>query len=325
MTSGGAAAGRAVLVVSVVAVALAATPGVLAAGGYALDSPSAVDVPTREVSFGGEPYTVEDIARVSPGEDLVLRSTAPADARLRIDLFNSHRMGVLTSDSALIGNDSETLETEGLAPGSYLAVLYEGRGDPRAVLPVVVEGYTAVVDAPETAEAGAEVTVEATLSGDSRAPDPGRVDLVVAERASEEIVRQRTMEGGPDRYTGTVRLDDPGAYELYVFVRGQDSIRDRRVLLGFSDARTLSVTGSASGDGAATQGTDTPAPDTPAPDTTAPATSTTGTAAASDGVITRNATVGAGTPAGNRSTRILSMMFTLFLAAGLGVLLWTRR
>lgn len=310
--------GRAALVVCVVAVALAAVPGALGAGEYGLDSPSAVDVPDRTMAIGYEGFAVDSIARVSNGESLVIRATAPPDTPYRVELVSSLRMGVAISDREMRGTDTASFETEHLEPGSYLAALFEG-DEIRAVLPVVVEGYAVSVDGPGTVEAGTEATVTATLSKDPASPELDRVELLVVDGASGETVVQQEMTSDGSGYSATIRPSEPGEYDVYVNVRGQKAVRDERVLLGFSDRRTLSVTAPSSPTDGETETASTDANDGEAtPSETAPATT------APEGVITRTATVDS-SAGESPPTAVLSTALTLFLAAGLGLLLRTRR
>ena len=312
---------RAAIVVCIVAVTLAAVPGALGAGGYGLDSPSTVDVPDGVVSGEGELFTVREIARVPHGEPFRLRTAAPAGAAYGVELRDMNGGVVEVSNRTLRGNDSISFATGDIRPGSYVAVLSD-HGGPQAVLPVVIEGYAVSVDAPETAEAGADLTVSATLVADPAAPDVGEVELAIVDRASGEVAVQRAATADRGGYSATVRLDDPGEYDVFVNVRGARSTKGHKEVLGFSDARTLSVTAPSSppGDGAAATDADDAGAATPS-GTATPSASTT----VPEGVITRNATVGPSTPGEDPSTAVLSMAFTLFLAAGLGLLLWTRR
>lgn len=313
---------RALVVVCVVALLLPTVPGVLAAGSYGLDSPSAVDVPDRTMSIGYEEFEVGGIARVSQGEDFVVRAAVPSDTPYRIELYSSLRMGVAISDRTLRGDDSVSFETGYLTPGSYVAALFEGT-EIRAVLPVVVEGYTVSVDAPDTVEAGTDATITATLTKAPDSPDRSRVELVVVDRASGEIVTQRTMTADASGHSATVSPDEPGEYDVYVNVRGQKSVRDRRVLLGFSDPRTLSVTAPSSpiGQDQDAEGGSGTADE----ESAATATGTTGSSATvPEGVITRNPTDGPSTPLESSPATLLSVVFTLLLAAGLGLVLRSR-
>lgn len=310
---------RALVAVCVVALLLPTVPGVLAAGPYGLDSPSAVDVPDRTMSVGYEGFDVGGIARVERGEDLLVRATAPPDTRYRIELYSSHRMGLAMSDRTLRGNGSASFETGYLTPGSYVAALFEGT-ELRAVLPVVVEGYTVAVDAPDTVEAGTDATVTATLTKDPASPDRSRVELVVVDRASGEIAIQRAMTADTAGHSTTVSPDEPGEYDVYVNVRGQKSVRDQRVLLGFSDPRPLSVTAPSSPiDAGAGSG-----PTTTAEGGTATAGTTGSSTTDPEGVITRNPTDGPSTPVEGSPATLLSVVFTLLLAAGFGLILRSR-
>lgn len=306
----------AVLAVCVVAVVLAATSGATAAGAYGIDSPSAVDVPDQTVMGAGEFLTVREIARVERGEPFVVDTTAPADATYEVELRGMYGQVVAVSDRALRGEDSATFETASLPPGSYVAVLVD-QGTPRRVLPVVVEGYGVTAAVTDTAEAGAEVTVSADLTPVGDPPDRERVEVVVVDRSSGEMVMQKAMT--PDRggHSATIELADPGEYGLCVNVRGERAVRGYNEILGFSDAHGLTVTEPV--EAAAVEPTDTPgtatatAPATTSPPTTVP-----------EGVITRNPTDDGSTPGESQPSSLLSVVFALLLALGLGLLYWAR-
>lgn len=307
---------RALVVVCVVALLLPTVPGVLAAGPYGLDSPNAVDVPNQVVRGAGEFLTVREIARVPRGEPFVVEATAPAGAAYGVELRNMHGMTVDVSNRTLRGNDSTAFETGYLRPGSYVAVLYD-RGEARAALPVVIEGYGVATEVPDSAEAGTDVTVVANLTAASGAPTLERVEVVVVDRSTKEAVVQRTMTADGDGYAATIRLDEPGEYGLGVNVRGERSVEGYDEILGFGDAHTLSVTApeSSTTGSAATGATEA---------TTTRTTSATASTTVPEGVITRNPTDGPSTPVEDSPATLLSVVFTLLLAAGLGLILWSR-
>jgi hypothetical protein len=305
------------LVVLVVAVALAGTPGVLGARAYGLDSPSAVDVPDQTVHGAGEFLTVREIARVQRGEPFEVQATAPDGAVYEVELVDMYGTVVDVSERTLRGDDSTAFETDGLPAGSYVAVLTH-QGTAKAVLPVVIAGYEVSAAVTDTAEAGTEVTVSADVTAVPDAPDGERVEVIVVDRSTSEMVVQETMTADREGYSATIQLEKPGEYGLCVNVRGERSVRGFDELLGFGDAHTLSVTAPASPTAesapaaAAATGTATPAGSATA-STTVP-----------EGVITRNATAGPPTTVTDSPTTALSVVFALLLAAGLGLLYWVR-
>lgn len=305
------------LVALVVAVALAGTPGALGARSYGLDSPSAVDVPDQTVRGAGEFLTVREIARVQRGDTFEVRATAPDGAAYEVELVDMHGTVVDVSERTLRGDDSTTFETDGIPAGSYVAVLTH-QGTAKAVLPVVIAGYGVSAAVTDTVEAGTEVTVSADVTAAPNAPDRERVEVIVVDRSTKEMVLQETMTADRDGYAATIQLEEPGEYGLCVNVRGERSVRGFDELLGFSDAHTLSVT----------------APASPTAESAPAAAAATGTATAAgtatasttvpEGVITRNATAGPSTTVTDSPTTALSVVFALLLAAGLGLLYWVR-
>jgi hypothetical protein len=308
-----------VLVVVVLIALLCAVPVAVAAVPYGLESPSEVAVSDRVILIGYENFGFDGVARVERGEELVVRTTAPGSAVYGVDLYDSDRSPVALSDR-LRGNDSASLETDSLTPGSYVAALLDEQ-EVKAVLPVIVEGYAVSAEVPETVGTGTDLTVTTTLERDPASPEASRVELVVTERRSGYILTRRDMEHDGTAYAATVRLAEPGEYHLYVNVRGQKSVRGREVVLGFSDPQAVSVTGTPSAvglevpdDAEAGTGTATPSPGTARPTATA----------APENVITVNATAGTAAADGGRSLgTTLSMLLALFL--GVGLLYWFRR
>jgi hypothetical protein len=305
------------LVVLVVVVALAGIPGALGARAYGLDSPNAVDVPDQTVRGAGEFLTVREIARVQRGDTFEVQATAPDDAAYEVELVNMYGTVVDVSERTLRGDESTTFETDGIPAGSYVAVLRH-QGTPKAVLPVVVAGYEVSTAVTDTAEAGTEVTVSADVTAAQNAPNRERVEVIVVDRSTKEMVVRKTMTADREGYSATIQLEEPGEYGLCVNVRGERSVRGFDELLGFGDAHTLSVTAPASPTAesapaaAATTGTATPAGAATA-STTVP-----------EGVITRNATASPPTTGADSPTTALSVVFALLLAAGLGLLYWIR-
>ena len=308
---------HAVLVFCVATVALATIPGALASGPYGLDSPSAVDVPGQTVMGAGEFLTVREVARVTEGDPFVVRATAPADAEYGVELRNVHGMVVDISNRTLRGNDSTAFPTNHLRPGSYVAVLYD-RGEVRAVLPVVVEGYGVSAAAPDAVEAGTNVTVSANLTATASAPETERVEVLVVDRSNGDAVVRRNMTADGEGYATSVRLEEPGEYRLGVNVRGETTVREFDELLGFSDAQTLSVTAPESPtaesatDAAAGTGSEATTPSgtgTPTASPTAP-----------EEVITRNPTDGSPTSSDGPPTSVASVLFGLLLAVGIALI-----
>ena len=186
---------RALVVTGVVVLVVCASSLAVAAVPFGLDSPSEVGVSDQVIQIGYEHYSFDGIARVERGEELDIRTTAPASASYWVDLYDSDRRPVAFSDGSLQGNDSTSFATDYLTPGSYIAVLVH-EDEIRAVLPVVVEGYAvSVEDVPGTVEAGSELTVTATLSKDPKSPEKTAVELAVLDSESDRIVTRRAMTG----------------------------------------------------------------------------------------------------------------------------------
>lgn len=227
-------------VYAAVLLVLGVLPPTVGAAAYGISSPSAVDTPDRTVSVGGEPLEVTEVARVSQGDRVVLVTDAPSSATYDVELRDSDRR--LLADREGSGDDTIQFSTGSRSPGTYFAALYDD-GSYRAVLPVVVKGYTVDENVPDEAAAGSEIEVSASLTEEANAPSPDTVEVVVAEEGSEAIVaRQPLSRDGSTTYSGTVSVDDTGDYNVYVFVRGDEEIDGEKILLGLSDPVSLEVT-----------------------------------------------------------------------------------
>jgi GH43 family beta-xylosidase len=212
--------------------------------GYTISASPSVDTPTREVTFDNQEFTVSATARVDPGETVAVTVSSPSGHFYSIPLYDSDQRIVDKRDGT---NDStvsfETAFEDGgtYAPGTY-AITVSHDGIFQVVHPLVVAGYRVAVTAPANGEAGADVTVEASLSTIDGSKAISDVTLVIG---NDDRDRRVTMtETGSDAYSTTVELDQlgPGEYTLYVVVQGEEEALGKQEVLGLSDAQSFSIT-----------------------------------------------------------------------------------
>ncbi|WP_380677873.1 hypothetical protein [Salinigranum sp. GCM10025319] len=275
-----------------IAVVLVGSGSVAAADSeYSLTSPSTVDTPDRTVTIEEKSFAVTEIARVSPGDELVVDASAPPDTTYNVYLYDADRRIVATSDGGLSGDASTRFGTDSLTPGSYVATIYRD-GEFEALLPVVVSGYgvAVVVELAPADGSSARASVTATLTPEPNAPAPSRVELVVARSDAGRVVDRTTMSGSGSEYRASTRLDRGEEYTFYVNVRGGSVTTGRQAFLGVSDPIAVAPT-----DGSefattviesGTRGASTSAHDV----TNVPSTTTDGASSESDGVLTPNPT-----------------------------------
>ena len=273
-------------------VVLVGSVGVAAAGPeYGLTSPSAVDTPDRTLTIEGRSFTVTEIARVSPGEELVVDASAPSGTTYDVFLYDADRRIVETSDGELSGDASVRFGTDALTPGSYVATIYRD-GEFAALLPVVVSGYGVSVVVELTPADGSSVraSVSATLTPEPNAPSPSAVELVVARSDGGRVVDRTTMSGSGSEYRASTRIDRGERYTFYVNVRGGSVTSGRQAFLGVSDPITVAPTDSpeftATVIESGTKGASASAYNA----TDAPSAPTDGESSESDGVLTPNPT-----------------------------------
>ena len=289
-----------------------------AASAYHLTSPSVVDTPDRTVTVVGESFSITEVARVSQGDELVIESTAPPNTPYQLFLYDADRQLVSKAgpESRLRGNRTVTFDTAALAPGSYVVVTY-ANSEFKTVLPVVVTGYAVRVDAPTVSHPDDAVPITATLTSESNASAPRRVDLVVTNVAGARVA-ETTMSKTDTGYEADIRLTEPGAYTVHVSVRGERTVQGQQVILGLSDPVSITVSESAERHTATQQGTTADE----APTDTATATAD----ARPTGVITPNAestrTTATDLPLGTPT--ILFAASLAILLAGLARRMWSR-
>lgn len=208
-----------------------------AAATYELTAQRTVDTPDRSITVDGQSFTITELARLSPGEDLVLETSAPTGATYSIYLYDADRRIVATT-AELRGDDSATLGTANVEPGTYVATIYDD-GEFKAILPVVISGYSVTLGVTSAGDSNTSLTVTATLTREADVPRPSAVELVVVDRDTAQVTSRTTMSRATGEYRATVQLAEKGEYVGYVNVRGRQTSDGRRLLLGVSDPTRL--------------------------------------------------------------------------------------
>lgn len=229
------------------AVLAATAPLAGGAGTYGLTATRDVDVPERTLTIEGDQFTVSSVSTLRAGDRLEADVQAPDDTEeYGVLLYDADRQIVQSTRSDLTGDRTVSFETDDLEPGSYLLAV-DANGV-RAVHPVVVQGYDVTVDAPSTAEPGAELAVTVDLAPRAGNPPVDRVELAVL---GEDVVDEATATRRDDgTYTATLTAPDrEGEFRLGAVARGTETVKggNENVVVAVSQPATLSVEGSDDG------------------------------------------------------------------------------
>ena len=267
--------------VAVLVLALSLSAALAAASGYHVSSDGATDIPERTVEVQQQTHTIDSMVRARAGDRVTVSVDAP-DEVYRLHIRNSDERIVASKPGR--GSGTFTYDLSGYEPGSY-AIMPDADGVYQDVLPLLVSGYEVTVDAPSTAERGAQVEVSLDVSRVDTAvpPAPAKVQVVLAGGGETRTVEAAASASG---YVATVDTSalDAGEYTLYGIAQGNEETSGRQELLGQSDSHSLTVreetgstapTGTDEGrSGEETSGTGTPQPgtDTSTPSTASPTT-----------------------------------------------------
>lgn len=227
---------RGVLVALVVLLGLSAA--LAAASGYEVSSSGAIDVPERTVEVQQQSHTIDSLIRAEAGDQVTVSVDAPEEV-YRLHIRNSDER--IEASQRGDGSATFTYDLTGYEPGSYAVSPYAD-GVYRDVLPLLVSGYDVGVDAPASVAANnqLEVTLAVTRTDDAVAPEPAKVQVVLANEGET-----RTIEAFPSGsgYVATVDASalDAGTYSLYGIAQGTEEASGRQELLGQSDGRSVTI------------------------------------------------------------------------------------
>lgn len=228
-------------------IALLAVVGAAGASGhYDVTATPNIDTPDRTVTFDRDDFTVTELGRVDPGEDIGAEVDAPSGEAYYVTLYDADRNTVVTKEND--SDDEYAFETtwpngSDYAPGTYVVAV--DRSGILAVSPVVIAGYHVSVDAPGSAEPGDEITVEADVTTEDDTKPIDQVTAVIGNDAEKREVA--LTEESSDHYAATFTLDQlpEGDYSLYVVVQGEKQVLDRQEVLGASDTHDFDIATSA--------------------------------------------------------------------------------
>lgn len=229
--------------------------GAAASGDYAIGTSDSTETPTQTVEIEGSEYTISSIATAEPDGSFTASVTVPEDTRYSLDVLNADEQPVIDTIYGS-GSGQETVDVDGVEPGTYALVLWVDR-DVVAVKPLVIESYDVSLEAPAEHAEGESLTVsvEATPTAASGAP----AGVEVAVWNGEEVIRTSAESAGDDTYEATVSGLAEGDYQVYAAAQGTDEVLGEPEALGVSSGHWVSVTdddGDGSDDGEDTGGDD---------------------------------------------------------------------
>jgi PGF-pre-PGF domain-containing protein len=230
------------ITVAAVLVALAVVAAQPAVGqsdeSYSISVENAEMVETPERTIQGT--TVSSIAAISEGESLEVSVSTGTSGSYRLTLYTSDRE--IAQSVELTGNDSASMDTTNLDPGTYALAV----GGFETVQPVVIRAYETTLSVPSESPEGDTITAEISFSGTS--PTPATVQAVIAnDEMNETITAEQTGEG---EYEATIETTyEPGDYRLYAVAQNDETVTDGfSEIIAISGQRELSITTAGSED-----------------------------------------------------------------------------
>jgi len=194
------------------------------------------ETPAETLTVEGEEFTVTEVARVQPGEEIEVDVTTTRFGNFQVNLYTIDEE---VQDFQTVGGDETvTFGTDGLDPGSYLVAAVEDR-EFLAVQPVTVAGYAVAVDAPSTADTGSAFDATVTLEAIDETKAIGRVELVVWNDETRERIEMTPT--GDSTYETTVDGVPAGTYDVYAVVVAEQQVDGEDDVIGYSDPQTLTV------------------------------------------------------------------------------------
>lgn len=209
-----------------------------AAEEYEISINKSVDTPPRDVDVRGRTYEVSAIGKTEQEEPVSVSVTPPEEGQsYRIYLYNSD--GRIVAGSGEVSGNKTIAFNLSAAPGTY-AFAIESDGVNQAIHPLVIKGFEATVDAPESVTVGDEVVVNVTATQIEPNVTNDYVEVIIA-RGDQDIVKIAHETNG--QYTARINTTnlEPGSYNVYATVRGDEVVFNRRVIFGISDATTTDL------------------------------------------------------------------------------------
>lgn len=265
---------KALVLLAIVAVVAWASVGA-AQGDYSVSvSGPTTDVPSTDVSFGGNTHTVTRVAVREPGDSVTVDADAPEGETYDVNLYNSDGDVVLSSRKRG-GSTTTTFDLSCCEPGTYGVTLYDS--EVKDLAGVVVAGYDVDVRMPSSAEQGTTVTTTVTLNDIGG----GSVEsvAVVLIGGGDTVVTEAELQRD-STYEATISLDNvaTGSYDVYGVVFGPDTFDNgQHELIGLQNAPSFTVETDDGSDGSGSSGGDTPTDTDTATPTETPTPSDNGT------------------------------------------------
>ena len=238
--------------------AATAVSGAALAAQYSLSASPSVEVPERTITYSGESFTVETIARTSPTGTIEVQSTVPEDTLHTVYLYNDE--GKIERAERGYGDLSFSVEAGDLTqgPGSYVLVLEKDQI--RTIHPVVVSEYRVSLEVPGEITEGDTIDVSGSITSlVANESDPEVV--VIVGNSSTKVTTTATLDASPPNTTFSVELatEDlaPGTYSAYAVVQGPEKVSGQRELIGLSDAHQVMIAEATSESGGSETGTST--------------------------------------------------------------------
>ena len=203
---------------------------------YEITVEGSIDTPTREVNIRDGTYEVSAIAKSTSGSPLDVTVQAP-DESYQVFLYNAEEDAeeAKTAD----GNATVEFELAELDAGTYMFAVVEG-GTVERIHPLVIKGYEASAQVPDSGTVGESFTVEVSTEQIQDNVTADRVEVVVAGQ-NTQIAESASLQG--DTYTKTIDTSSfsSGSYRVYANVRGENTEFNQQEIIGVSDAHTIEL------------------------------------------------------------------------------------
>ncbi|WP_290813143.1 cell surface glycoprotein [Halovivax sp.] len=233
---------RIALVCLLLAAAAALVWGVGAAGGeYGLSTSDSTSTPTETVELDGSEFTISAVATAEPDGAFTATVDVPDGTSYMLDVYNDDEQSVIDTIHGS-GPGQETVETDGVDPGTYVLALTVD-GDVEVVKPLVVEGYAVTVDADDEIHPDDDLTATVDVAETAASGDPADVEVAIWNGDSVDRVVATQIDDGT--YEATVSGLDEGDYQVYAAAQGTDTVMGEPEVLGISDGQWVTVTSDA--------------------------------------------------------------------------------
>jgi PGF-CTERM protein len=192
-------------------------------------------IPTQALTIDGTEYTTDSLRTADPGSSITVEAGTGSDEPYRIYIYNTDEQ--IVDQKRGTGSTTATFDLSGYEPGSYLVTISLD-GDTKAIHPLLLRGYDVSTTAPNQADRGGRIDVEAEaeyLRGDRL----DHVQFIVTN--GEDRVRKNATSSNP--YSATISFDGlpAGEYHVYAAARGTQTAFGENVFLGLSESQQLTI------------------------------------------------------------------------------------